>query len=294
VLLSSSVSKGGEISRVVWAPARVLECSSDKIDRCWPMPEQVRIPTFIVNLRGDTEKLARALAQFEGHPRYDVVRLEGVYGSALPDDVCRKITSDPNSVLAKGALGCFLTHVRAWDLVASRNLPLALVVEDDVELRHLSAFDPGIIPPNIDLLFANDRAEIPAQNKIEQAFTLHPIAQSLPRIEQRRRSIGTDCYFISPTGATKLIAAASRDLYGGHVDVKMLSYSIVAEDLESLPEDGRLRPVLARFLARHKKPGLLNTFSLFPAIGVHPPVKDSSRLREDRLGATGDPEMLSA
>lgn len=46
------------------------------------------------------------------------------------DRNCRSIYGEPNRKLVRGEIGCFLSHKKAWDIVAQQNEPM-MILEDD-------------------------------------------------------------------------------------------------------------------------------------------------------------------
>src|SRR5215469_11884748 len=109
---------------------------------------------MLINLRGDYQNLQRFEGAIEVHGKIDWERIEGVYGSSLPDNVCIRLTRDPYSIIAKGALGCFLSHVRAWETLVHSEKPYALIIEDDAALVDLSFVFECNFPPEFDIIFS--------------------------------------------------------------------------------------------------------------------------------------------
>jgi GR25 family glycosyltransferase involved in LPS biosynthesis len=261
------------------------------------MNQQILYNIMVINLKGDVEKLLRIRHELEGHGHVSWTRIEAVYGSSLPDDVCIKLTRDPYSIIAKGAVGCFLSHVRAWELLANSGHKYALVIEDDANILDLSPVQPDFFPPDFDIIFSNDRTNyrddwITGENEI----SVMPIELSAARIERRQRAVGTDSYILSRLGAKKLLEALSQDLYFGHVDLRLFAYCTRLDKLElAIGAETKLYGAVKNIQSVCRKENYLNGYSLSKSITSHTPVRDTSRTREDRLGMSGvDPSLAKS
>ena len=252
------------------------------------------VPVFVVNLRHETEKMAAIENQAARYNFLKLMRIGGVYGSSLPDQLCFKLTNDPNAVNAKGAVGCFLSHIRAWELLVAYQFPWAIVIEDDAVFRDWSGIPLLGFPEDFDLILANNRTEISDPKATPSAPVFKDIKDALFEIERRKQAVGTDCYILSIAGANKLLEATGRDWYFGHIDLRMLAYSLSAEDVATnLPNDGDLRRTMLKIIDLCKRPKLLKTYTLVPSLVDHIPAKDTSRTREDALGLTANIASLA-
>lgn len=99
-----------------------------------PMPVHV----FLINLDRSADRLARCAPILDGLG-LSWERVPGVEGKAL--DAARLAALNPNPTphgewfrpLTPGEIGCFLSHLRCWQLIEERGLDCALVLEDDFE-----------------------------------------------------------------------------------------------------------------------------------------------------------------
>lgn len=90
------------------------------------------LPALLINLDRDVQKLTSVTERLQS-AGITFERIPAVDGSALTqDDLHRRCTATCKHYCPKGAIGCFLSHVEAWRVVASRGLARALVLEDDV------------------------------------------------------------------------------------------------------------------------------------------------------------------
>ena len=60
-------------------------------------------------------------------------------------------------VSLKGTIGCFLSHVSAWEQIAVLKSPYAIVLEDDVDISSLKALHAFTPPDDAEIVFLNDR-----------------------------------------------------------------------------------------------------------------------------------------
>ncbi len=243
----------------------------------------IRMPTFIISLPS-SHHAYQAVAQQLDSTIFHLYEPISFPGRSLPDSVCLKLTNDPASVNNKGALGCMLAHLSVWEAVVKLGLRYALILEDDVIGSNLERVRRLELPSSFDVIFCNDRsANISADGTESERLRFADIAYSLLGIEENGLSNGTDAYFISMAGAKKLIAAHAQDSYFGHVDRRLLAYSIETEILERYVDVG---PMIAELVQIHKiveKRPILSAFFCTPPLFTHIGIK-SRRVEEDLRG----------
>src|SRR5271166_913687 len=200
---------------------------------------------YVVNLRGDSGRWEIVQCVFSPFDFIRLQRIEAVYGSSLPHDVCVRLTHDPYAVVAKGALGCALSHVRAWEIIGGGEDPWALVIEDDASMLGIERLAILDLPDGLDFAFCNHRTqpEVPPAPSSADGAPVHiALKACLTAIGSRRRAVGTDGYVVSRTGAQRLVALYKQHGYFSHVDLRMLAYAVDADELQAqLPEDSWLR-----------------------------------------------------
>lgn len=251
------------------------------------------VPTvYVVNLRGDQDRwegVQDALASFGP---IKAVRIEAVYGSSLPHDVCLRLTGDPYSVVYKGALGCQLSHVRAWEYISRGDEAWVMVVEDDASLARLDCLAALELPAGLDFAFCNNRTQpegFSTWAAIENpVFAFHPLVETLSLIEGRRQAVGTDGYLISREGARKFTALFKQHGYFSHVDLRMLAYAVDGADLDAkLAEGSWLRNDIAQIQRVVGRTKAVAAAVLSPAMSFHEGTLETARTREDRQGRLG-------
>lgn len=94
---------------------------------------------FLINLDKNADRLAHMTAML-GRLGLPFERVRGVLGAELSQaersqhfDAIRSLLAN-RSEMTDGEIGCALSHVSAYGQMIERNLPLALILEDDVEL----------------------------------------------------------------------------------------------------------------------------------------------------------------
>jgi len=106
------------------------------------MTRMAKIPVFIINLEADRDRREAMLAQFVMLPEFEPHVVSGIYGHTLSTNVCTALTQHGPWAEYKGTIGCFLSHVRAWEEVARLSEQYAVVLEDDVDIVALSQLPP--------------------------------------------------------------------------------------------------------------------------------------------------------
>ena len=111
--------------------------------------------TYIINLDRSKERWAyiKPLVDQLGLP---VERISGVEGKLLSDEYVNKNVDQETYLAAsphiptKGAIGCTLSHMKAWKTLLESNFEYAIIFEDDV------GFDPIKLRSAIDQLVSNN------------------------------------------------------------------------------------------------------------------------------------------
>lgn len=244
-----------------------------------------RIPTFVVNLLEDHDRLERLTSQL--NPKYFELRERiGFLGRTLPDGVCLRLTQDENSLNNKGALGVMMSHILIWERVAHLKDAFALVLEDDIILDGPERLASAAPPSGFDVIFCGDQTADDPLFGVTRWLSYVPLIDTLPIMEHRKVSIGAYGYLLSPRGAQRLLALFTEHLYFSHVDVRMLAYCCDLNELSNVQSPGRLNEelcVIRRIIEdKPKLAGYATVQTLVRHIGM-----DSRREREDAMGQTG-------
>ena len=178
---------------------------------------------LLINLDRDTQRLERSRRLLEAS-RVPFERIQGVLGSARPDLASAHLTRN-GSVKTKGTLGCFLSHVRAWEACVESGSDWTLVLEDDAAL--MMPLPPSfrfLELPDCDVCFVNRRNE-PDFPDASEARILR-LADAVSRKSRDWRAPGTDGYLVSRRGARRLLERVARDGLFGDVDWRLVFYGL--------------------------------------------------------------------
>lgn len=202
---------------------------------------------FVVSLDADINRYEemRHLAQLSADVKF--CRTAGVLGSTLPRAACDILTKTLNYHVGKGALGCFLAHVAAWEAISNESGRYAVILEDDAGFAEPSSFARLEIPSDADLVFLNERAQPVELINYSGTPIYSPVALLMKRLAEparMQRDIGTDGYALTPNGAAKLIAAVSEDWFYGHVDWRLLRYSTTEQETDAVLAESSVASVL--------------------------------------------------
>ena len=175
------------------------------------------LPVLVINRAVDEDRLTRFTTSARAFgllaTRIDAADAHRPdFPFALYADLLRDRFWDTDQIKL-GAIGCFLSHRRAWQHVVDHDLPMALICEDDAEL--LTA--PGSLQlaasalPGFDVIFAN--ARMASWCRAIGDFDLKPLPQVIndlaqaggPKVLGVKPTPGGDCYLISRNGAKALL-----------------------------------------------------------------------------------------
>lgn len=163
-------------------------------------------PVFVINMAENTRRLARCAAELDA-AGIDWIRLEAVDGRALSvTDLAGVYDAETNRRRAKHPLvppeiGCYLSHIAAWERIAAGDAPGGIVLEDDFRIT-------GDLKTAIERLAANADGW-----DLTKLFSFKPVTlQGTPRELGQGFLLGTPTrvpsttlgYAITKAGAQKL------------------------------------------------------------------------------------------
>jgi len=207
---------------------------------------------YVINLRSRPDRLAgfqHRMAPFRSQIRINV--FPAVDGKDLDlEDIKPRVNpwnfEHLNEDRLRGVLGCALSHLSVWKIIAASEAPLAFVFEDDVAIR-----DPWLIrdmehiartlPRDSELVWLNDYAT-PGDRSVLRRLTdrLDSLSPSFERLILRVKIISTpnrisfrrwpanslktgEAYAISPNLAKRFFELYKDDL--GACDEHMRNYT---------------------------------------------------------------------
>ncbi|MBI1260822.1 MAG: hypothetical protein GC184_03775 [Rhizobiales bacterium] len=203
---------------------------------------------YVLNLDKDQGRLRRINSRLAAKDMAGE-RIAGVPGAYLPDLSSLMLTKD-KSIKMKGTLGCFLTHLRAWEACAEGPDAFALILEDDAIFNMPlppSTAALGIENNDFDLCFVNGRIQAQVFNpdghtELDNALPADEFLMDLPADIQ---AAGGDGYFLSRNAARKLLDMVRKDGLAGDVDWRLIHYVSSKAAIDQLPADGHARKTLA-------------------------------------------------
>lgn len=164
-----------------------------------------KIEALYINLGQELDRLRFIEEQLA---RVGVVgqRIEAVDGhKPLPTDLASYF--NPKHVMDAGALGCYASHIRAWQQIILQRLPCALVLEDDAILE----FDLANILRNILAALPHDWDMVHLATDADRAvLPIAELGEHHTLVRYSRVPPGTVGYLISAAGAQKMLTAETR------------------------------------------------------------------------------------
>lgn len=206
-------------------------------------------PIYIINLDDDSSRLKELNNELSHYLGFDAKRISAILGSQLPLLSREILTADGLWARNAGAIGCFLSHINAWEQIKELNYRFAIVLEDDAAIKDLGDFHKLSIPLNADLVFLNDAMALRKKTEMDTSPPkCVPVIEALlafgsgPTLTQR--NVGTYGYAITPNGAVKLLAAIQDDLLYGHIDWRLIRYSVSQIDVVEIFGTNELSQVI--------------------------------------------------
>jgi glycosyl transferase family 25 len=168
------------------------------------------LPVFLINLDRSPDRLARCAPVLDalGLPWE---RVPAVDGAHFKSEDLRSLNPQPPPhgewfrPLSAGEIGCFLSHLRCWELIAERGLDCGLVLEDDFGALETCTRDTltalAASAPDWDVL------------KLTRPLRGARVVQVVANIRLERGGRGPidgNAYLVSKRGAAKLIPRRER------------------------------------------------------------------------------------
>lgn len=223
---------------------------------------------YYINLDTDIHRAQRMERQLKSWS-VPFERIAAVKGSLLPGSVSAALTRG-ESINMKGTLGCFLSHVSAWERLIESDLDYAMILEDDAKF---------LLPPppslavfckeDFDVLFINHRMAFTHEDQSDPRIQIKSVKEVVSFKPPSWRAAGTDGYFISRTGAERLIEWVCEDGLWGDVDWRLIFYALGKEWRTCLPADGFAQTAVSHHARRCKEREAIRAFVLSPALIGH-------------------------
>ena len=162
--------------------------------------------TFLINLDNHIEKRRKSTELLEKNGFTNIVRIPAVIGKEIDLDkiditwYSKYLIDNPvyrcshEQMNTKGAIGCYLSHVKCWELIIESGCDGAYIFEDDIEFvdNFITKFNKIILPRDCDLF------------SFGYNWITNPKRCS-DGLSTCKTFTGTQCYFITAKGAEKLL-----------------------------------------------------------------------------------------
>ena len=267
-LLRSAMEQIGSSTRLRQAQrlASIYAAAQARTDAAGKSQPSVRI--IYINLDRDSPRRER-MEQWYTAAGLPLERLPGVLGAPLPMFVVNKIARRPREKLQQpGTLGCFVSHVAAWERAAQADGPTLILEDDSFPLARFGADLEAMASETRDILFVNQRMSsgVRHPDNAPGMFGRTPLPDMVRDRGRPPLPPGGDAYILSPGGARKLLGFVEADGLLGHVDVHMLSYCMRPEDLGVPPETVPEIRGLQRYWSAHQGDHRLEADVLYPPL----------------------------
>lgn len=240
---------------------------------------EIRTTAYVINLDNDLDRMHR-LAMSISDIGFILRRIGGVRAKYLPNSVVKFIPGASST--ERGTLGCFMSHLAAWEAINAGDSDFGLVLEDDARFHGCVTPDLSrLLSAEYDLVFCNNRlqpikdidgagtaplkeAGAPAEYKII------PLHEAVVRRPQDQKAPGGDGYLLTKRGAKRLMEGVAVHGIYGDVDWFLLSCGVRQEEFAKLPGSSNFRRKIQLFRNHYKELPELVAGVLTPHIVVHP------------------------
>jgi len=192
---------------------------------------------WVVNLDKSTDRWESCLRGLLDRGLTTVERFSATYGKELPRDELRRLSTwYARLFCTPGMIGCFISHMRAWQRVVDEDLPAAVVLEDDA--RVFEGFNDRLaqlleeLPEDWDVCLLGavgcisiDRQPLPSKLYAAACGGWRRSPGATRSVSEHLyipfKPAGTHAYMVSRRGAAKLLERLPRARY--HVDLSAWS-----------------------------------------------------------------------
>ena len=175
-------------------------------------------PVFVINLDKSPERMAR-IAKRLNELFIPFERISGVYGAELSQEeidqyYCPKLNKkNYRRPIGLGEIGCYISHIKAWQTIVDRKLPCGLILEDDIVIEEGLADlakELGSLPDTFDIVkFFNKKKNPKIVDSVD-------FARKYKLCRFKKIPIGNYAQLISLSGAKKLLKTYEK--FGRPVD----------------------------------------------------------------------------
>ena len=234
-------------------------------------------PVYVINRSKDTERIDRFSASCRKwgitYERVEAINCADPEFNFTPYEAEIAETFYGKTQFLRGAVGCFLSHVKAWRKIVEANIPGAIICEDDARFlgpipRKIADYD---FPMNSNLIYLNQRIAEglykiggSKQASVPKLYfsTLNDAAFKLFGVQSPISAPGGEGYFMSCNGALKALSNFKK--YGVYMEVDwfLFFHSLSHEERgKFIEEDATGRFEMLEFGSEN-----LNSYVMIPSL----------------------------
>lgn len=168
--------------------------------------------TLVINLDESHQRLERISARLT-QLNMPFERVPAVYGASLSAAELetfyshRLNTKNYRRQLSSAEIGCYMSHLKAWQTIVDRELPCALVIEDDLVIDdELSTFVQKLSHSTADW----DIVKLYCRKSNPEITSREPIGRNHYLCRFKKIPIGNLAQLVTLGGARKLLAARQK------------------------------------------------------------------------------------
>jgi len=233
-------------------------------------------PVYVINRSKDTERMSRFAASCRkweiSYERVEAINCADPEFDFSPYEAQIAEKFYGKTQFLRGAVGCFLSHVKVWRKIVEADITGAIICEDDA--RFLGPIPHKIIdyhfPKDSDLIYLNQRIAEGLYkiggSKQESAtnlcfFTLKDAAFKLLDFQSPISAPGGEGYFLSRDGALKALSIFEKHGVFMEVDWFLFFHSLTQDERENfIAKDATRRFNMLNFSSEK-----LNSYVILPS-----------------------------
>ena len=178
---------------------------------------------FVINLDSSKDRLKNIQMEFK-KLHLDFTRIPAIKASLnfskpyinYNPELNKKTYRRP---LSRGEIGCYMSHMRCWQEIVDKKIPIALVLEDDAKLNDQL---PDILSSIEEISLKWDIIKLCEPPNPKRILASVPLYKNFHLCQYRKIPSRATGYVISNQGATKLLEV--RNFFGRPVDDDMQFY----------------------------------------------------------------------
>lgn len=194
--------------------------------------------TYIINLDKDKERLAQTLLECDKAGINNPIKIQGIYGKDLDkDELDKNVEYIYSKIGLRSAIGCAMSHIKAWKTMIKNNDKCALFLEDDVIFS--DDFKERIknikIPNDYNIIYLGCTTGCDINKKYSLEYPLAKLFLAKGKYSKKVLKINEDIfvpalplamhgYLLSRETALYLLNCIEKDKIKHHIDAQILEY----------------------------------------------------------------------